>query len=79
MVDEAFAKAAFALDKNALSDVVNTDMGCHLILVTDKRSGDPALYEDPRIKQAVRECMMEEMRQKLIAELRAQAKVELRP
>jgi peptidyl-prolyl cis-trans isomerase C len=78
MVDESFAKAAFALDTNTISDVVTTDLGYHLILVTDKRPGTPSFFEDPRIKEAARECYMEEMRQKLIADLRAKAKIEIK-
>jgi peptidyl-prolyl cis-trans isomerase C len=78
MVDESFAKAAFALDTNTVSDVVTTDLGYHLILVTDKRPGTPSFFEDPRIKEAARECYMEEMRQKLIADLRAKAKIEIK-
>jgi peptidyl-prolyl cis-trans isomerase C len=77
MVDESFAKAAFALETNSVSDVVTTDLGCHLILVTDKRPGTTSFFEDQRIKEAARECYMEEMRQKLIADLRAKAKIEV--
>lgn len=78
MVDEAFASAAFKLDKGVVSGVVNSDIGCHLILVTDKRPGAGSVYEDPRIKTAVRECVMEEMRQRLVADLRAKAKIEVK-
>jgi peptidyl-prolyl cis-trans isomerase C len=77
MVDEAFAKAAFALEVGVLSDVVDSEIGCHLIQVTERRAGVPSFYNDPRVQDAARECLLEEMRQKLLADLRAQAKIEI--
>lgn len=78
MVDEAFAKAAFSLEVGVLSDVVDSEIGCHLIQVTERRAGTPSIFNDPRIQDAARECLLEEMRQKLLADLRAQAKIEIR-
>jgi peptidyl-prolyl cis-trans isomerase C len=78
MVDEPLAKAAFTLDVGTLSDVVTTEMGCHLIQVTEKRPGEPSNFADPRVQEEVRECLLEEMRQKLIEDLRASAKVEIK-
>jgi peptidyl-prolyl cis-trans isomerase C len=78
MVEEPFAKAAFALDAGAISDVVTTEIGCHLLQVTEKRPGEPSNFADPRVQEEVRECLLEEMRQKLIGDLRASAKVEIK-
>lgn len=77
MVDEAFAKAAFSLEVGVLSDVVVSEIGAHLVQVTERRAGVPSIYNDPRIQDAARECLLEEMRQKLLADLRAKAKIEI--
>lgn len=78
MVDEPIARAAFTQELNGVGDVVASDMGYHLIQVTDKRPGDPALFEDPRVQAAVRDCLMEELRQRTIADLRKSARIEVR-
>lgn len=43
-----FEEAAFALDEGALSDVVQTDFGFHILQVTDIRGGSDATFEDVR-------------------------------
>lgn len=75
MVDEAFAKAAFSLKVNEISDVVVTDFGLHLILVTDRKP--PEASEFAKIKDEVRDSCGEEMRQKLLETLRKAAKIEI--
>jgi parvulin-like peptidyl-prolyl isomerase len=75
MVEEPFAKAAFALPVNQVSDIVTTDFGVHLIFVTDRKAGTPTEYE--KIKDEVRDSCSEELRQKLIMDLRKAAKVEV--
>ncbi len=47
MVSE-FEEAGFALDKGAVSDVVKTDFGYHIIQVTDVRGGAGAAFADVR-------------------------------
>jgi peptidyl-prolyl cis-trans isomerase C len=76
MVEEPFAKAAFALKVNEISDVVTTDFGLHLIQVTDRKPGEGSQFE--RVQEEVRDCFLDEMRQTLIADLRAKAKIEIR-
>jgi peptidyl-prolyl cis-trans isomerase C len=76
MVEEPFAKAAFALKVGDLSDVVATDYGFHLILVTDRKPGVSSDFE--QVKEDVRDCLLEEMRQDVLANLRRTAKVEVR-
>jgi peptidyl-prolyl cis-trans isomerase C len=41
VVEEPFAKAAFALKVGEISEVVQTDYGLHLIEVTDRKAGQP--------------------------------------
>jgi len=72
-VEESFARAAFALKKGEISDVVQTDYGLHLIKVTDRKAGQPSTFD--KIKDEVREIAAEEMRQELLAQQRKVAQV----
>jgi parvulin-like peptidyl-prolyl isomerase len=75
MVEEPFARAAFALKVNEISDVVTTDFGLHLVLVTDRKPPEPS--EFAKVKDEVRDCYTEEMRLKVITDLRKTAKIEM--
>jgi peptidyl-prolyl cis-trans isomerase C len=75
MVDEAVAKAAFALKKDEVSDVVESEFGVHLIKVTDRTEGKKV--EFAALVDEVRDNFIEETRQKLLLELRRTAKVEI--
>lgn len=75
MVEEPFAKAAFELQPNQISNVVLTDFGLHLIQVTDRKPPEKSDFN--KIKDEVRECCLEEMRLELLTNLRKNAKVEI--
>jgi peptidyl-prolyl cis-trans isomerase C len=75
VVDEAFAKAAFALKVGEVSDVVQSDFGLHLIKVTDRKPGQAS--ELAKIKEDVREFCTEDIRQSLLAQMRKDAKIEV--
>jgi len=75
MVEEPFAKAAFALKVNEISGIVPTDFGLHLILVTERKPGEPSDFA--KVKDDVRDCCTEEMRLNLLADLRKAAKIEI--
>jgi peptidyl-prolyl cis-trans isomerase C len=75
MVEEPFAKAAFALKVNEVSGIVATDFGLHLILVTERKPGEPSDFAN--VKDDVRDCCTEEMRLNLLTELRKAAKIEI--
>lgn len=73
-VEESYAKAAFALKTNELSDVVETDFGLHLITVTDRKAGTPTKFDE--VARDVRDCYETELRQVLLVQLRKKAKIE---
>jgi peptidyl-prolyl cis-trans isomerase C len=70
---EPFARAAFALKPYEMSDIVATQYGYHLILVTERRPGRPTKFED--IKDDVREVYSERLREVVVAQLRPVAKI----
>lgn len=74
-VDENFAKTAFGMRINEMSDVVQTEFGFHLIVVTERKQGTPSDFN--KIKEQVREICVEELRQALLAQQRRTAKVEI--
>jgi len=74
-VDEAFAKAAFALKVNELSLPVETEFGVHLIKVTERQEGKPAELE--KSLEDIRDCYAEDLRTALLNQLRKKAKVEI--
>jgi peptidyl-prolyl cis-trans isomerase C len=75
LVDEAFAKAAFALKVSEISEVVQSDQGLHLIKVTDRKPGQPSEYS--KIKDEVRDIYLEELRMAIVAQQRKVAKIEI--
>ncbi|HXG12361.1 MAG TPA: peptidylprolyl isomerase [Gemmataceae bacterium] len=75
VVDEAIAKAAFALAVGQVSDVVETEFGLHLIKVTERHPGQPSDFQ--KVKEDVRAMCAEELRQSLLTELRKTTKVEI--
>jgi hypothetical protein len=74
-VEEGFARAAFALKVGDVSDVVQTDVGYHLIKCVDRKQGQVSSYD--KLKEEVREVAAEEMRQKLLAQQRKASKIEI--
>lgn len=76
MVDEAFARAAFSLKLGQISDVVESDVGLHLIQVLERQPGTPTTFE--QCEAEVRESFTEELRQALLADLRRQARIEIK-
>ena len=65
---EPFAKAAFSLKPYQMSDVVKTQFGYHLILVTRRQQGKEVKFED--VKDSVKEVYSDRLRERLITQLR---------
>jgi peptidyl-prolyl cis-trans isomerase C len=75
VVEEPFARAAFALKVGDVSDVVRTDYGLHLIKTTDRKPGQPSDFA--KIKDEVKEIYVEEMRLALVAQQRKASQIEI--
>lgn len=73
--EEEFSQAAFALPVGGISDVVQTSYGLHVIKVTDKKQGERSDFA--KIKEAVREMCIEDLRQHVLAEEHKKAKIEI--
>jgi peptidyl-prolyl cis-trans isomerase C len=74
-VDEPIARAAFSLQTGGLSGIVESEVGLHLLKVTDRRPGPGSTFE--KSAEEVRACYAEELRLSLAARLRAQAKIDV--
>jgi peptidyl-prolyl cis-trans isomerase C len=75
LVEEAFAKAAFATKTGEISGVVETEFGLHLIQVTDRKAGTPSTYEKAAIE--VLDAYSDDVRAELIAKLRKDARIQI--
>jgi peptidyl-prolyl cis-trans isomerase C len=74
-LQETFTRAAFALKVGELSDVVPSDYGMHLILVTDRKEGPAAHFE--HIKDFVKETYSEEIQQNVLEQQRKAARINI--
>jgi parvulin-like peptidyl-prolyl isomerase len=75
VVDEAFARAAFSMKTGEVSDVVQTGYGLHLIKVTERKAGEASDFA--KTKDDVRQVCEEDMRQTILARMRADAKIKI--
>ena len=74
---EAFADAAFKLPLYQMSDVVETEFGQHLILVTGKQPGKPRKFED--VKEEVRAVYAMQLRQAVVAQRKPASQIVITP
>jgi peptidyl-prolyl cis-trans isomerase C len=78
MVPE-FERAAFALKPNEISDVVKTQYGYHIIMVTDRKEGERRPFEQVKdqIKSMLRNKAIQEQQEKRYADLKQQANLKI--
>lgn len=74
---EPFAKAAFSLQPYQLSDVVTTQFGHHLILVTERRPGREVKFET--VKDDAKEIFGDRLRETLVGQLRPTGQIVINP
>jgi parvulin-like peptidyl-prolyl isomerase len=74
---EPFAKAAFALKPFEMSDVVATEFGYHLILVTKRSQGMPKKFDE--VKDDVKMLYAMRLREAVIAQMKPNAKIVITP
>jgi len=76
---EEFDKVAFSLDKGAVSEVVETKFGYHIIKVSEKTPGGVAPYHEVRdfIKKFLQEDESKKKLAEHLAKLKEKAKIEI--
>lgn len=74
---EPFAKAAFAMKPYEMSDVVATEFGYHLIMVTARRQGAPKKFEE--VKGDVGMLYAMRLREAVIAQMKPKAQITITP
>jgi peptidyl-prolyl cis-trans isomerase C len=74
-----FEEAAFGLDVGAMSDLVESEFGYHVIQVTDRQESRPASLEEvaENLRAFLRQLLARERMEALVASLRASADIRI--
>lgn len=72
-VDEAVAKAAFALAPGALSSPVDGDYGVHLVTAIERKPGANGSFE--QVSEVVRDAYADDIRRQIVAHTRKQSRI----
>ena len=73
--NDPFVRTASRLKVGELSDIVHTEFGCHLILVTDRKPGKPTTFE--QVRDTVLDMYVEELKAQVLMGERQKAKIEV--
>lgn len=73
VLPDSVMRAAFTLPPEQISEVIDSEIGVHLIKVTGRRPGEPSDFA--KIKEEVRQLCIEEMQQIVLQQLRKDAKI----
>jgi len=76
---ESFAKPAYALKPYEVSDVIATTFGYHLILVIGRKPGIPTKFEEPIVKDAVKEIYEAKLKDAILEQMKPRTKIEIVP
>ena len=76
-ITEPFAATAFAMKPGAISNLVQTDYGLHLIQVTDRKEGTPIKFEENKLQ--IRNEYAADLHDRIIASERKTAKIKIEP
>ena len=74
---EPFARAAFAVKEYQMTDIVKTQYGYHLILVTNRTAGTPVKFE--AVQEEIKEVFGLRLRNDIVKQVRAQSKIVVNP
>lgn len=74
---EPFARVAFSLKPYEISDVVATEVGYHLIMVTARKPGTPKKFEE--VKEDVRLLFAMRLREAVVQQMRPRAQITIYP
>lgn len=74
---DSFAAKAFSMQPNTISDPFETEFGVHLILVTDRKPGEPFDFDQNKV--AVLNQYKSDLQERVIAQERKAAKIEIKP
>jgi parvulin-like peptidyl-prolyl isomerase len=77
VIQEPIVRAAFAMKINEVSDIIETEMGYHIIKVTERKEGQPSRFED--VKDMARDLKAQEdgVVDNLLRQLRQGARIEV--
>lgn len=76
---EPFAKAAFELKVGAMSGIVETEFGYHIIKVTDRKAGIRTKLDDPALHKDLLDAYGEQLKSEIVASQRKIAKIQIAP
>lgn len=74
VLPEPLLQTAFSLQPGQISDVLESELGLHILKVIERKPGEPSDFN--KIKEEVRQLCIEEMQQVVLQQLRQSAKIE---